>query len=339
MNRNRTPLSALDDWGDAEADEEETVHIDECRDLPQQASNSALLNSMPVQKSRVPTSTPKIVEDVPNVFLDVHYHRLNNEYMRYRWQSDEEEDDSSSSSSSDDEEVAETDLFESLVMPPQTTKKRTNAAVASDKELRPKKRQKTKEFDSLRRPECFLCAWGNKFHDGIKAKHANRLLEIVDEYYGKSSNIELAGMLHLYFKKKVYKPEDGMTMLTKQVVLDHIEGLHSLSASIFVGESIRKWKKIFFGLENALFKENGKYDDKTIDKLEKAQKMINMLYKMKIEELNFSHGKTSDDTRRIAQPFNLMHELKQKTAQRKQIKKKKQLATMTQLLPSQGFDT
>lgn len=347
MYRKRTPLSALDDWDDIDRgeEEEETVHID---DGPSQTSNSALLSSMPVQKPPRPSAPSKAAtkeDEVPNVFLDTHYHKLYNQYVRYRCLSDDEDSSSSSSSSSEEEE--EEDLFASLFGEQNKKTKRTReeSSSQSEKKHQHKKRklEMTKtlpatEYDSLRRPECFLCAWGNKFHDGIKAKHVNNLMDIMDEY-GKCSNVELAGMLHLYFKNKVYKPEEGMSMLTKEVALEHIEGLHSLSASIFVGESIRKWKKIFFGFENALFKENGKYDEKAFDKLEKAQKILIMLYKLKIQELNFSLGKSSEDTRRIAHPFNLMQEFKQTASNRQRIKKKHKLTQLSPLLPSQGFET
>lgn len=361
MRRDRIPLSALEEWAEADAAaEEETIHIDEYHALaPQQVTNSALLNSMPVQKQpRGSTATPKAKEEevvVANVFLDTHYHKLYNEYVRMKCHSEEEDDEgedeeeedchSCCSSSASHEEQDEEDLFASLFGPSDgVTKKKTTATTTTKKKkkktvvTKKRKLDTAKEYDSLRRPECFLCAWGNKFHDGIKAKHVNRLMDIMDEY-GKCSNIELAGMLHLYFKHKVYKPEEGMGMLTKEVALEHIEGLHSLSASIFVGESIRKWKKVFFGFENALFKENGKYDEKAFDKLEKSQKILIMLYKLKIEELNFSLGKSSDDTRRIAQPFNLMEEMKQTKATRKRVKKKRKLDAIAPLLPSTGFDT
>lgn len=356
MRRDRIPLSALEEWAEADAAaEEETIHIDDYHALPQQVTNSALLNSMPIQKQQRCAATPKAKEEevvVANVFLDTHYHKLYSEYVRMRCHSEDEDDDdeegedeeedcnSCCSSSASHEEQDEDDLFTSLFGPSDgITKKKTTPKKVKKVKVRKKRKVDTmKEYDSLRRPECFLCAWGNKFHDGIKAKHVNRLIDIMDEY-GMCSNIELAGMLHLYFKHKVYKPEEGMSMFTKEVALEHIEGLHSLSASIFVGESIRKWKKVFFGFENALFKENGKYDEKAFDKLEKAQKILIMLYKLKIEELNFSLGKSSGDTRRVAQPFSFPEEMKQTKAARKQVKKKRKLNEIAPLLPSRGFDT
>ena len=152
----------------------------------------------------------------------------------------------------------------------------------------------------------------------------NRLFDIVDGY-GTCDNIELAQKLHLYFKENVYKSGQGMTMLTKEIALEHIEGMHTLSAIIFIGESIKTWTKVFFNSANTLYKANGKIDKEVSILMKDAQKMLNELYKMDVSKLNFNFGKSRDDINKLGTPFRIMTEFKQKKDKDKRAKKTTQL--------------
>lgn len=179
-------------------------------------------------------------------------------------------------------------------------------------------------YDTRKRGECFLCAWGNRFHDGVKAKHVNKLFAILDNY-GACDNIELAMQLHLYFKEKVYRAEKGMCMLTAQIALEHITGVHSLSAVIFIGESIRAWKETWFCLRDSMFKENNKCDKDTFNSFKESQKMLLMLYKMDPKHMNFNFGKSREDINKLGMPFMMMTEMKQVRDKDKRTRKTKKL--------------
>ena len=172
------------------------------------------------------------------VSREAHYTKTYNALMRERFAYRDEE-----SSSSDEEEQ-------------QVGRKRARTEREEERHIR----RRDKDYDRRQRPECFLCAWGNRFHDGIEARHVNRLHDIINEQYGICSNVELAEMLVLYFNKEVYRPGCGMTRLTREVALEHIEEGHSLNARIFLGESIRRQGQNLFCLEAAQWREDGTYD-------------------------------------------------------------------------------
>ena len=185
----------------------------------------------------------------------------------------------------------------------------------------PERHKRQRQADDLpqvqhRRPECFLCAWGDKFHDGIEAPHANKLTEIIKRNYGVHDNTEIAQELHLYFKHEVYDPSRGMVMLTAAVALEHIEGLHSLDATIYIGESIRKEKRIAFMLENMIFREDGTYDKAALADFRRSQKEIRDLYLMPVSRMNFSNGNTKDDMRGASNYFNLQQPFSQRQSDR-----------------------
>ncbi len=94
-------------------------------------------------------------------------------------------------------------------------------------------------------------------------------------------------MLHLYFKEYIYDKDSGMTMLTAEIAYDHIEGIHSLSPKIYIGESIKLWKMIARLISRKMFKEDGSFDYKALASLEKTQKIISSLYKEDPKKMNF----------------------------------------------------
>jgi hypothetical protein len=63
----------------------------------------------------------------------------------------------------------------------------------------------------------------DKFQHDIEAPHINKLHDIIAHNYGVLANHEIANRLHLYFKREIYDPSLGMTMLTRQCALEHIE--------------------------------------------------------------------------------------------------------------------
>lgn len=272
-----------------EDEEEETVHIDDHDNQPQtqQQQGLSVLNSLPIKgKGKA------IEDDVPCVCLDEHYSNNYNNWANARFTQidDDQEDD-------DGEEP-----FGSLV----------------------RRRVPRTDYDTRKRGECFLCSWGNRFHDGVKAKHVNVLFGILDNY-GACDNIELAMQIHLYFKEKVYRSEKGMCMLTTEIALEHIVGMHSLSAVVFIGESIRTWKQALFCFRDAIFKANGKFDKEAFNNFKECQKMLCILYKMDVKNLGFNFGKSREDINKLGVPFFMMTEMKQIRDKDKRKEKTKKL--------------
>lgn len=287
-----------EDEGDEE-EEEETMHIDEDgprqpQQQTQQQQGMAVLNSMPVKGK----GKASIDDDVPCVCLDAHYSNNYNTWVNARFPRLEEDSDSEE----EDEREEMDPLLGTMV------------------------RRKTPRsaYDTRERGECFLCAWGNRFHDGVKAKHVNILFGILDNF-GSCANEELAMQLHLYFKEHVYREEKRMSMLTVEIALEHIVGMHSLSAMMFIGESIRTWKQALFCFKDSIFKANGKFDKEAFNNFKECQKMLCILYKMDIKTLNFNYGKSREDINKLGVPFFMMTEMKQVREKDKRTEKTKKL--------------
>jgi hypothetical protein len=178
-----------------------------------------------------------------------------------------------------------------------------------DDNPRPRKRRHC-EYSAKHRNECFLCAWGNKFHDGIAAPHVNKLIDIIDTNYGVHHNREIANELHLYFKYEIYDPASGMQMLTREIALEHIESMHTLNARIFLGESIKQEKQLSFLFLNAIWRPDPAggftYDKVAADQYRKSQKSLRELYLMPLNKMNFSNGNNAEDLKRAANYMNLM---------------------------------
>jgi len=350
MAKRQRPLSAID-WellehdsvrakrskhgsgDDIEEEEDETVHIDQSHrqkeEEEQQQHGLAILNSMAIDKSSIVNDNgggrkgAAIQEDVPTVPLDDHYNTLYNKIMttrfppRYVSESSEEEE----------EDITVDTLFGSLGShaPPSVTEQQKK------RKAKARRLVQTPAYNRTERDECFLCSWGNRHHGGIKHKHIDALETIYGQYGEGCDNIDLALHLSIYYEKNVYKPGRGMTMLTKEIALEHIEGLHSLSATIFLGEAIRSCKKVMFGFQNAIFKANGKYDKEAANQFKEMIKMICMLHKMKPSEMLFNYGKTREDTARMGRPFNMMAQMKQVRDKEKRAKRTKQINTANEV--------
>ncbi len=178
--------------------------------------------------------------------------------------------------------------------------------------------------------ECFLCAWGDKFHDGIEAPKVNTLMRIIKQNYGVHDNVEIAQQLHLYFRAEIYDPDSGMAMLTMAVALEHIEGLHSLDAAMFLGESIRDEKRIAFLLKNMIFRQDGTYNEKALADYRRSVFNTRQLYNMRLQNMNFANGNTREDLRPQANYFNLQ----QPFTQRAERQKRQERVQKTRNLPA-----
>jgi len=293
-------------WPDSDGEQDEPAIEQESFNHMHETS-VAQVNSLKTMGRVVrPQSIPEPA--APSVFLMDQYNTTYNTYMNGKFKHLDEEGGAGAGGGESEEPVVPDNLFSSLFPPG------GGGGGGSSPPAR--------GYDTTTRPECFLCAWGNKFHDGIEAHHVNRLNDIL-ENYGGCANIELAEQLHLYYEHYVYKPGGGMAMLTRHGALEHIEGMHSLSAKIFLGESIRRWKAIIFNLENIIFKANGKYDRGAVADCEKAQKILDTLYLMDPDKMNFSMGKSREDTVKMGQHFNFMPIFKQQKERRQRVEKKR----------------
>lgn len=189
------------------------------------------------------------------------------------------------------------------------------------------KNKKEETFDG--KDSCFLCAYGDRFHDGIHLAHINKLNDIIDQCYGITSNKELAEQLHMYFKKNVYQEGIGMAMLEKDVALRHIEEFHSLSAKIYIGESIKKWSMIRNLLERSLFLDDCTPVTKNIIVYERVQKIISSFYTMPLPKMNFNLGATKEDLNKLGAFHHIMPEFTHKREKRIRTTNKRQNVEFT----------
>jgi hypothetical protein len=171
--------------------------------------------------------------------------------------------------------------------------------------------QQRQPYDTRNRQECFLCAWGNKYHDGIEAPHINKLHNIISQNYSVHHNKEIAKELHMYFMDEIYDPELGMGILTPEIALEHIEQLHTLDARIFVGETIKTEKKLAYLFQNRICRANGTLDKESVTEYRKSIKVLCQLYRMPLDKMNFNNGNSAEDLRRAANYMQLMPRFEQ----------------------------
>lgn len=169
---------------------------------------------------------------------------------------------------------------------------------------------------------CFLCQFGDRFHDGIRAPHIARLVQIIDKLYGKMSNYDLANAVHLYYMKYIYNEDEGTSILEAHVVLEHIEGRHSLAALNFIVESIHDYERVKFIAKGSLCKADGSMDHRVFAIFDKAQTKLEKLYTMNIEKMNFNNGQTIEDLNSKGAYFNLMPMFSQKEEHYRRLKRK-----------------
>lgn len=187
---------------------------------------------------------------------------------------------------------------------------------------RRRKRKKTVgRFSSLK---CFGCKYGSPDQDPISGRNMNTLIRIFEENYGRTDNLVLARMCHVYFKQHIWQPMKDMGMhidmwRTKEI-LDHFLS-HNQEPRIYLGETIKKYKHIAGALESMAFKkiqiaadgnDNSNRETTSIIVPDKANlkdlldvdKRIIELYKVNPKVLNFYNNNSYID---LAQMGNLMN--------------------------------
>lgn len=130
--------------------------------------------------------------------------------------------------------------------------------------------------------------------------HIAGLYEIIDKFYGRINNIDLANMIHIYFMREIYYKRDRrkdrhMQILEPYVIVAHLEGQHSLAAMNFLIESINKYKHIQSLAEDSIYLADGTTDYKAFAMFDKVQSKLEKLYMMKIKDMNFNNGATIED--------------------------------------------
>lgn len=106
--------------------------------------------------------------------------------------------------------------------------------------------------------DCFGCKFGSPDQDPISGRNMNLLIKLFEDNYGKTDNLVLARMCHEFFKKNIYEPMVRMNMRVQMWTTRHIYEhflFHNQEPRIFLGETIKKYKRISEKLEDMLFKE------------------------------------------------------------------------------------
>lgn len=272
---------------------------------------------------------------ITTVPMDEHHARVFGAYIKRKFNNDyyssDEEDDYSSdggglvsfTTSDDEEDEGERDDNRKRK---RSKKPHSCEEHSSDddnnRDGRRRKRRREGEYDYSMKHECFLCAWGNKFHDGIEAPQMIELWNIFHQNYGSHHNKEIAQEMHLYFKKYIYDPRAGMRMLTREIILEHIEGLHSMNARVFLCEAMREEKELMFLFKNAIWRSDGTYDKNAVIEYRKSKQTLLSLYRADVNKWNFNTECSMDDMKRMAS----LHKMKAKFDQ---VKRKKRPLLIT----------
>jgi hypothetical protein len=327
----RSALSEL--WGDDDENEYSQQQIIDDYERMQRAQTQTIAHFTPspprAQRGRVP-APPPADGGAAFISLEARYRADYNRDMNSRradWEDtdDDEEPQSESESSSSDENARsrsardgssagsgdssdeESDSEESTQSPRSSPSRNEPRPPREERRADPPRpHREPQQYDTTGRPECFLCAWGNRFHDGIAAPHVVKLNAILKESYGVHANHELARELHLYFKRHIYRPRAGMTMLTTACALEHIEQLHTLNARIFLGEMIRDEKMMYFAFKNAVWRQDGSWDRHAVKEYRESKKELRQLYAMPLARMNFTDGDTVEDQKRAAGYMHLL---------------------------------
>lgn len=212
-----------------------------------------------------------------------------------------------------EEELSEMELFSGLESGETTMdegaeeeeiqqgEKRKRVSAKKKKPL-PNKRVK---FNRATRNECMFCSHGNSQLDGMEAPHIKKLFDIVRLQSGNRDNLETSWEAYLYYMEEVYDEADGLPVLTPEIILDHLEGMHSLNAGLYLAEMIRKETKLLFLLGEAMCLEDGTFDFKVLAEYRKSQTILNQYYKMKPDTLAFSEENNEEDMKRLASSISI----------------------------------
>jgi hypothetical protein len=206
-----------------------------------------------------------------------------------------------SSSSSSTSSSGSSSCSESRSEEPKQGRKRKNASQSEDAEAQ-------SCVQRLHRPqrqdECFLCGYSDG-GDAVETGHHLAMVEIIKKHHGTCSNLELARMLHLYFKKEVYDARTrSPPMLTVHTALLHIE-VHVKDARIKLGMWIEEEEELKLCLKNRIFREDGSFDPKALAAFRQSRAALCRLYMMDVTRMNFNNGNNADDLKRQANYFQL----------------------------------
>lgn len=103
-----------------------------------------------------------------------------------------------------------------------------------------------------------------------------------------------------------------MQMLMPYVIVQHLEGNHSMAAVSFLIESVKDYKHIRAIAKDSIYQADGTIDYKAFAMHEKAQSKLEKLYLMKIQNMNFNNGATTEDLNSKGAYANLMPMFSQK---------------------------
>lgn len=217
----------------------------------------------------------------------------------------------SSSSATEDEET----LGDDASLTEDSSDSDTESPSAND-QRRARKKRRRKKVLALKDFNCFLCAFGNKLHDGVYAPVLVEFIQIFQDLYARINDIDLAKMMVAFFKKRIRGRDKSIPMITEVSILDHIQGLHTLNATMFVVQRIRTWKKVALVLEAKLFNADGTVNQKNLKELKEAELRLDRLYLMDIEKMNFQ-GDLQLDTKKMGAVCEVMKKFDLRGANRR----------------------
>lgn len=306
-----------------------------------------LRDRAPAQRRRTNASAAASAEPpAPTVYLDTHYNALREEYMSAVFL-DVEESSSENESIDDDDQSYRRRVEESV-----RSRSRSRVSPSGEEEEEADELDDLQGFPQLQQQQpppqrrqqqhqphqnprrCFLCESGNKYHNGVKIKHVEVLHDMFNNGYGLCNKYELARRLHQYQRDYIYGKYGCRLLLTLEMAYAHIIGQHTLSAMLFVGESIDRWKKFLFCAENDIYHADGSRDRGAVADAEKAQKILNQLYTMDVGKMNFNCGKNMDDMKRLG----AMHNVSMLSEQAKQLKVRRKRQQQVRALEQAGAD-
>lgn len=320
-----------DIWGEEEEEEEgdEEASGDENRDsgIPslgdfermQKAQVETITKfappPQPAKRARINGITAVYVEPCETISL-VERHRLdynrNFNARRDEWldtsEEEEEQDQRPGTDDDDDEEEAVTQSPSSSPSRDAVAESCKSCGRENQRARPPKKRQRVtgpaeeeQEFDIMCRPECLLCSHGK---NDIDTEQVANLKYLLKENIGVRSDVEVARMLHLYYKKNIY-PNSDLPMLSTASVLNHIETMHSKNARMFISAQIDDEAMMYRLFRNKVWRADGSWDEKALKEYRASKRELRLLFMMRQEKMNFNEGATADDQSREAKFIQL----------------------------------
>lgn len=318
-----------DVWGDDEEDEaQQGGDILGDFERMQRAQVETIANAA-AQPARQPAREGAFAPGLaPTISLEERYAVTYNRHMnevRVQWPDSDSEleeegarrdDEGDNSTSSSDSEAppraprapraprpgGDSDDEPSTASPPPSPRRRPGRPERPEREER--RGGDRPEYDTRTRGECYLCAKGNATRDAIDAPHLNQMNVIVRECLGVRADREVAQMLHDYYKKVVWRR--GMRMLTKEVALEHLEGLHTNNARMWLNRMILDEKMTYYNFKNVVWRADGTWDKAAQKECRESKKEMRLLYQLPLHRLNFAEGQSVEDQKRQANYFNVL---------------------------------